>query len=407
MSRQIQQELNALDEFLTFHQTTSRPIVCITSGGTLVPLEQNMVRFIDNFSQGERGAVSAEHFLALGYAVIFLHRVGTRSPFTRSFSKAMGTHHIDTNFIAKFHEDRLTGKLCLELNDTAKHLVATEGRLVSQMKEHMITISFTTVDDYLRLLETVSNKLAPFGPRVSIYLAAAVSDFYIPRDKMSKHKIQSDNGGLALTLDQVPKKLRDLTSTWAPNAFIISFKLETDQDILIKKATKAIQNYQVHLVIANLLDKRKDQCILVELEDLDNASSPSSTPSIHNIKLEIVSRDKTWHSIEAALIPAVVQRHRAFMISRYVQHYQQTFMTKDHVVSLDAVVSNVDQIFRNALLNVYANDVAKYLEERNDSFDVLDRSSLLVNRRRGNWFPIFFGISTMITLGSVIKALSE
>jgi hypothetical protein len=29
-----------------------KPLVCITSGGTQVPLEKNMVRFIDNFSQG-------------------------------------------------------------------------------------------------------------------------------------------------------------------------------------------------------------------------------------------------------------------------------------------------------------------------------------------------------------------
>ena len=36
------------------------PIVCVSSGGTTVPLEQNTVRFIDNFSSGERGAVSAE-----------------------------------------------------------------------------------------------------------------------------------------------------------------------------------------------------------------------------------------------------------------------------------------------------------------------------------------------------------
>lgn len=40
-----------------------KPIVCITSGGTTVPLEKNCVRFIDNFSKGTRGALSAEEFL--------------------------------------------------------------------------------------------------------------------------------------------------------------------------------------------------------------------------------------------------------------------------------------------------------------------------------------------------------
>lgn len=41
----------------------SRPIVLITSGGTTVPLEQNCVRFLDNFSGGTRGALSAELFI--------------------------------------------------------------------------------------------------------------------------------------------------------------------------------------------------------------------------------------------------------------------------------------------------------------------------------------------------------
>ncbi|VAI57934.1 unnamed protein product [Triticum turgidum subsp. durum] len=37
-----------------------RPTVCVTSGGTTVPLEQRCVRYIDNFSSGHRGAASTE-----------------------------------------------------------------------------------------------------------------------------------------------------------------------------------------------------------------------------------------------------------------------------------------------------------------------------------------------------------
>jgi len=36
-------------------------IVCVTSGGTSVPLEKNTVRSIENFSTGKRGAVSTEY----------------------------------------------------------------------------------------------------------------------------------------------------------------------------------------------------------------------------------------------------------------------------------------------------------------------------------------------------------
>lgn len=40
-----------------------RPLVVVTSGGTIVPLEKRCVRFIDNFSGGTRGALSTEYFL--------------------------------------------------------------------------------------------------------------------------------------------------------------------------------------------------------------------------------------------------------------------------------------------------------------------------------------------------------
>jgi hypothetical protein len=45
---------------MQFLAEKARPIVCITSGGTTVPLERRCVRFIDNFSAGNRGAASTE-----------------------------------------------------------------------------------------------------------------------------------------------------------------------------------------------------------------------------------------------------------------------------------------------------------------------------------------------------------
>jgi len=49
-------------------------VICITSGGTTVPLEQRCVRYIDNFASGQRGAAATEYFLKAGYAVIFIYR---------------------------------------------------------------------------------------------------------------------------------------------------------------------------------------------------------------------------------------------------------------------------------------------------------------------------------------------
>ena len=89
----------SLQDFLK--NNSSRPIVCVTSGGTKVPLEVNMVRFIDNFSRGERGATSAECFLSMGYAVIFVYRENSFIPFTRGFRKFFSPS-IDHIFLSRF-----------------------------------------------------------------------------------------------------------------------------------------------------------------------------------------------------------------------------------------------------------------------------------------------------------------
>ena len=52
---------DALERVARFITTNKgRRIVLVTSGGTIVPLERQMVRFLDNFSAGSRGAISAE-----------------------------------------------------------------------------------------------------------------------------------------------------------------------------------------------------------------------------------------------------------------------------------------------------------------------------------------------------------
>lgn len=67
--------------FIEFQLKKNRNVVLITCGRTVVPLEQNTVRFISNFSSGGRGARSAEEFLRKGYAVIFLHHHTSKMPF--------------------------------------------------------------------------------------------------------------------------------------------------------------------------------------------------------------------------------------------------------------------------------------------------------------------------------------
>ena len=98
-------------------------------------------------------------------------------------------------------------------------------------------------------------------------MAAAVSDFYIPGPEMSEHKLQSSEGAPEIRLRLVPKMLRPLVRHWVPEAFVVSFKLETDEDLLIPKARKALETYNHRLVVANLLHTRKTRVVIVSAED--------------------------------------------------------------------------------------------------------------------------------------------
>jgi phosphopantothenoylcysteine synthetase/decarboxylase len=72
-----------------------------------------------------------------------------------------------------------------------------------------------------------------FHKRSFVFLAAAVSDFYI--ENPDEHKIQSkEHHQLTITLQPVPKLLGNI-KIWSPNTKVISFKLETDAQILEKK----------------------------------------------------------------------------------------------------------------------------------------------------------------------------
>ncbi len=84
---------------------------------------------------------------------------------------------------------------------------------------NLLTLEFVTIDQYLALLEycaphrTTKHRLAcsqifPQKRNAMVYLAAAVSDFYIPPEEQVAHKIQStESEGLHLDLKPVPKVL--------------------------------------------------------------------------------------------------------------------------------------------------------------------------------------------------------
>ena len=414
--------------FTTRHTSHHTPIALVTSGGTSAPLEHNCVRFLDNFSTGTRGAHAVEQFLSRGYAVIHLKRTGSVSPFGRLLNDALecGKEGLTLDTFGKLFDAGLSGDggLDLDVDDHLSHEKKAEGnddsqecpdpwlyskcdqnnsssttssnrrrrgelslnhRLVNSTTlqatirtyKHihqqglLLTINFETVDDYLQKLQLCSEAISIAGPLGLVYLAAAVSDFYIPTEKRTLHKIQSRDYGiksqassasnlfsaseeentsgdnnnmqvqsdntLTLTLYPVPKIIPTLRKVWCPNAFVVGFKLETDPSILRQKSVIAMEKNNVHLVIGNELATRYEKVFVlsrggsdIDLADDDDEAMRnngceqygafelpdgyhvSEVTAAHGVAMSSVgmneSRNKT-DALEYATIEYVVRHH--------------------------------------------------------------------------------------------------
>lgn len=270
--------------FVQRHLEQGRNVVLVTSGGTTVPLEKNVVRFLDNFSAGTRGATSAEYFLSAGYAVIFMSRQHSLAPYTRHYS------HTTNPFL-----DLLADPA--QHSESSSNTPAAAEDAITVLPQHVVhlrpilsayhhatssgllhTVSFVTVNDYLWLLREMTRVMQPLGRRAMYYLAAAVSDFFIPTTNVPEHKIQSGKGSLVIEMDQVPKVLKPMVETWTPEAYLVSFKLETDPSLLIPKSIAALKRYGHQLVIGNDLNRRKYEVVFVErpTATLDESSDDDS-----------------------------------------------------------------------------------------------------------------------------------
>jgi phosphopantothenate---cysteine ligase (ATP) len=259
-----------VNEFIQFHLENDphRRIALVTSGGTTVPLENQTVRFIDNFSAGTRGSTSAEYFLESGYAVIFLHRQFSLLPYSRHYSHS-------TNCFLDFMDESKEGNVIVAGEYQEKMRRVLRQYQHAKTKRLLLLLPFTTVTEYLFELRALAVLMRPLKGRALFYLAAAVSDFFIPRDRMDEHKIQSrENDGektgagaskqLIINLDPVPKFLSSLVQSWAPRgSLIVSFKLETDPELLVSKAEQSLDKYQHDLVVGNLLTTRKWEVVFI------------------------------------------------------------------------------------------------------------------------------------------------
>lgn len=146
------------------------------------------VRFLDNFSAGTRGSTSAEYFLShpTEYAVIFMHRQHSLRPYSRHYSHSLNP------FL-----DLLSCPAEGAPGDAAESITVRPDRtrqlapvLRAYHKSHhgpsptICSLEFVTVNDYLWLLKELAVIVQPLGKRAMFYLAAAVSDFFLPQDRV-------------------------------------------------------------------------------------------------------------------------------------------------------------------------------------------------------------------------------
>ncbi|KAK8854770.1 hypothetical protein IAR55_003509 [Kwoniella newhampshirensis] len=284
----LEEKTALMSEFVDkWKRVKGKKVVLVTSGGTTVPLEANTVRFLDNFSAGTRGATSAEYFLSQGYAVIFMHRLHSLRPFSRHYSHSLNpfldllsivapssSSSSSSSSTSSTSSSSSSPNIVVSPSHSSTLLPILQAYHRAQNQGTLLSIEFQTVNDYLWLLRSVTGIMAPLGRRGMFYLAAAVSDFFLPEDKVAEHKIQSNKGTLALEMDSVPKVLRPLVQEWTPEGYIVSFKLETDPALLVPKSRAALSRYGHQLVVGNELHRRKHEVVFVERRA---TSSPSSS----------------------------------------------------------------------------------------------------------------------------------
>ncbi|KAF9467781.1 DNA/pantothenate metabolism flavoprotein [Collybia nuda] len=327
----LEHDIAGVKEFVARQAKEGRNVVLVTSGGTTVPLELNVVRFLDNFSAGTRGATSAEYFLKAGYAVIFMHRQFSLQPFSRHYSHSTNPF-LDFLEIEGSKSGTATPPAISVTHAMRKDLVEV---LTAYKSVHaagtLHTLTFVTVNDYLWLLRALSQELSVLKRKAMYYLAAAVSDFFLPRQKMSEHKIQSGKGSLHIEMDQVPKILKPMVDVWTRgDGFIVSFKLETDEQLLVPKARAALERYGHQVVVGNDLHRRKFEVVFVSRKPLPplppgvtvNPIGEETTSSFAESWLRIdiptspIVHTNQVKEIEEDIVAELVRRHERWIQGR-------------------------------------------------------------------------------------------
>ncbi|KAF7459326.1 phosphopantothenate--cysteine ligase [Cryptosporidium felis] len=274
-------------------QIFNRSIAVITSGGTYVPLEKNMVRFIENVSTGTRGAHSAEHFLKSGFSVLFFHRKGSHLPFTVDCPSKHDLIMEIVKSIASSKEREYNDKLYSEIFiESSKNLVKYADKL--------FLMEFGSITEYFDGIKEITLLTGKFSKNVIFFLAAAVSDFYIPEKLLSHNKISINSCEnldldsedltpcLKLDLYSSPKSVHYIRDS-SPNSFLVLFKLETEVEVLLDKSMNLLSKYNADVICANLLHDRRDKVTILTRDSRIELKKVDDDPIEKSIVANIIS----------------------------------------------------------------------------------------------------------------------
>lgn len=100
-----------------------------------------------------------------------------------------------------------------------------------------------------------------------------------------------------LKLEPVPKLIHVIVENWAPQSFVVSFKLETNPELLIPKSLTSLRLYKHNVVVANLLKDRKSEVMVVQGEE----------------KITKLTVDPAVDEIERPLVENLIRLHEAHL----------------------------------------------------------------------------------------------
>jgi phosphopantothenate---cysteine ligase (ATP) len=115
-----------------------------------------------------------------------MHRQFSLQPFSRHYS------HSTHPFLGFLEIEKTSSSSNTEVGPSIVVTPRERGQLMEILKTYkevqangtLHTLTFVTVNDYLWLLRAVSQELSALKRKAMYYLAAAVSDFFLPRQKL-------------------------------------------------------------------------------------------------------------------------------------------------------------------------------------------------------------------------------